>query len=211
MSHRYAAFEAQLRAHYPELLDMLRPGVPASRIDEIEAVLGRALPEDLRQAYLWRDGSVDTHFRYDELGPVLIQPLCSWCSLEALTMLWHRDRHSFDALDDDSVYFVSEDDEDSGWEDMAIRPWVAPPPEWLCIGYSGTRSRVYVDLLPGPKGQLGQLVYTDGEGRHRVVARSFHEYVEALGGAIDSGGVRYEDGQWICVESSLAFTVPGFE
>lgn len=194
MAEPWKDLDEQLKLHSPELHARLRPGVSPKAITNAEASIGLSLPEDLRQLYLWHDGCVDGTEDWGDLGPPLFEPFCHWCSLQFMVELWHRDKENFADMLDPSPYFYL--DEDGSWSELDIRPWVAPPPQWLCVGYSGTRSRAYVDLLPGPKGVAGQLIYSDGEGSRHVLAPSCSAYLSALAQGMRSGKISYARGHW---------------
>lgn len=70
---------------------------------------------------------------------------------------------------------------DGRWDDGRITP-VYWSPRWLPIAEDGCGNQVCVDLQPGPRGQLGQLLsmeFQDGQGPTLNPHRSLEAFVEA--------------------------------
>lgn len=52
-----ARLESSLKAHAPQLLEYLQPGLTAQEIADLEGRAGVRLPDDLKAFYRWRNGS----------------------------------------------------------------------------------------------------------------------------------------------------------
>jgi cell wall assembly regulator SMI1 len=206
MDDLWERLDRQIALHAPELSASLRGPATHEQVKDAQAAFGIQLPDEVQQAYLWHDGAIDKRLIFEDLGPPLFEPFCGWCSLEAMLALWHADRDNYgDELNEDPYFFT---EEDPSWNERAIRPWTAVPPSWLCIGYSGTRSRVFLDMLPGPRGTTGQLIYSDGEGSVQVLSASLREYLGALADGIEGGRVVFVDGHWRLRETGNLFELP---
>lgn len=182
--------ELQLVRHVPDLARRLRAPATTAQIEQVESLLGRPLPADLRAAYLWHDGTLAVRPDPSDMGPELFGPFSRWCSLEMAMELWHRDLDHWQSDVDGSFEdYVNDPDNDNGGE---LRYWPAVPSVWLCIGYSGTRSRTFVDLYPGSSGICGQLVDSDGEGSERVLAPGIREYFSWLASSLEQRTLTYD-------------------
>lgn len=194
--------EAQLRLHCPELANRLRPPAARRQLDEVSRLVGQPLPDDVCAAYLWHDGAVAGGLSAPEwIGPPLFPSHGCWCSIESMLMFRQWDLVYFDSLDE--PYWHSH--EEFSWSELAIRPWKGAPPEWLHIGCTGTEQRLYIDLAPGPKGTVGQMISWDG-GDGLVIAPSLGAYLQALTEGLESGRVRYHaTGYWYFTDDGSRF------
>jgi cell wall assembly regulator SMI1 len=183
--------DVQLARHVPDLARRLRPPATQTQIAEVEGLLGRPLTGDLRQVYLWHDGALPRDASFEDLGPTLFGPFSRWCSLELATVLWRADKEYWDA--DVSGSFLDYANHPQFDKGAKLRYWPAVPSAWLCIGFSRTRSRTYVDLAPGAAGAVGQLVDSDGEGTEEVLAPGIREYFEWMATSLESGFLSYDN------------------
>jgi cell wall assembly regulator SMI1 len=126
---------------------------------------------------------------------------------------WEIQEANFDPAD---PYHYDEDDDD-GWAGLPIRPWQSAPSYWLPIGWRpGVAGRLHVDLLPGPTGQIGQLVGEDIHGMSKwIAANSFTGYLTHLSNELEAGRVcvftdkHTQQQDWRCLDGR-PFVAPGF-
>ena len=205
MENLWAKLETQLEADAPELLDRLRPGISEPTLNAFEIEIGQPLPDDVRTAYLRHDGCKLTS--HDEVG---MFGRFNWLSVDQIRETWLLSLENYDPSD---PYFY----EDDQWCDLPIRPWCSAPPAWIPvakgIGFAGF---VYVDLLPGPTGRLGQLIGEDIHGMSKwVVATSLTEYITHLSSELECGRVHVftnrdtQQQNWRCTDGR-PFVAPGF-
>ena len=206
MTKVWRRLEAQFAKKYPSLLQALRPPASMAQIDAYEELTGYALPQDVRDLFMIHDGETMVLPKIE--APRLLSYF-EWCSLERAAELWRNNAevedHEF------PPYAFTEEDAPASWQGAYIRPWEGIPPTWLPIGQSGDSWRYFtcVDMLPGPKGCVGQMVEF-GEVSATLVAPSLRAYLEGLADGLESdrlsyvlapGRWRYVDGRKFTVES----------
>ncbi|MFC4068908.1 SMI1/KNR4 family protein [Actinoplanes subglobosus] len=139
-----------LRTHVPADAGRLRPPAPASLISEVEAAVGRPLPEELRQWWQQADGAVPIV----DLLPSGFTPIS--CR-EALANRAGRLEIAESLLEEDD-----DDDDDDDWEDDEEEPeFVGFHPHYLPIGDNHCGDCLYVDLRDGP--DYGSVKYFNHE------------------------------------------------
>lgn len=189
MDSMWDELEAVLAENEPGLASALRAGASAKQIADAEVQLGRALPPDLRTAYLRHDGC-------QAGGPDFFAFGFQWCSLDKLVQHWriHREVEA-DLRQEEPDLFLEEDE---SWRERQVRPLYYEP-GWLPIGLTNTTSTLFCDLAPAARGRVGQLIVADGDGLFRVVETSFNSYLEAFIQRLKQREIRYsaERGLWL--------------
>jgi cell wall assembly regulator SMI1 len=125
-----------LRAHAPADAGRLRPPAPASLITEVQAAVGRSLPDDLRQWWQQADGAVNVAAVY--LMPWGFAPMSCRAT-----------------LDDRAVRLEIDEDMDDEYDHFGFDP------RYLPIGQDHCGNCLYVDLRDGP--EYGYVKFFDHE------------------------------------------------
>lgn len=184
---RWERLEALLMSINPDMHGALRPPASLDQIRTVEKEAGLVFPDDLRDAYLRHDGIehlADTGLlRFFPNG-------MSWMPLEGLLDSWRHLSEMFsDFHADDYERYL---DEMYEYPDLQVRLH-GPLKEWIPIG-SGSGAKVCIDLLPGPAGVAGQLVYHDFTTGSEVIANGFGAYLDLLITGLASGTAGWFDG-----------------
>jgi cell wall assembly regulator SMI1 len=162
---RWLALEA------PNVADGLNP--PAREVDlaEAEVVLGVRLPEAVRRAYLRHDGQRrDAPWMFDG---------SEWLSLNRIQEEWRV----WKELLDDGDFDGSEGEGDG--ETVRTDWWNAG---WIPLTYDGSGNHHCVDMAPGPRGNVGQIIEMwHDDGARPVVATSFEAWIGGFADALEAG------------------------
>jgi internalin A len=184
--------EAQLALQFPDILENLNPPAAPAQIDAFEAATQQKLPDDMRALYLWHDGctSPEVNLALDaDLKRYLLIGHCRWCGLNEMLAQWQTQPEYYQGED----YFFTEEESTTCWQAAVVRPWITPPDTWLPIGRRWWDLWAYVDLLPGNKGYVGQIVWRWTQGSEEYVAVSLADYFSKLAEALESRSLTYDD------------------
>jgi cell wall assembly regulator SMI1 len=159
--------EAWFHVHAPEVVSSLNRGLTEAQLESREKQLGQRLPEDLRESYKLHDGQ-DEEAR---LGLVF--------GIRLIPLYWGmQEREGFAAVE--SARVVPEG---------TIQPFQSHP-SWIPVTRDSGGNYLGVDLAPGPKGQVGQvIVFGLREPTNYVVAPSWKAFLEHLLHMLESGNV----------------------
>jgi cell wall assembly regulator SMI1 len=145
-----ASLERTLRERIPDAI-----GATEAEIAAAEARLGVVLPDELKVLYRvtrarWEDWGDD----YEAAEHVYEAVGCELFSLDAL-------------------YIADAPSRPSRWKFAALKAVGTPPdaavqglvgsPGWIVFGDNGGGDRIAVDLTPGPRGHVGQIIMLDHE------------------------------------------------
>ena len=150
--------ETQLALQFPNILPTLNPPATEEQIVSFETAVKQNLPEDIKAAYRWHNGC--RRLPGEISGPMPNEAYFlinkgRWLSLDEMLEQWHLQNEI--AIGDD--YFFTQEDDPDAWSQLVIRPWCWPLAVWLPLAQEYHDAHIYIDLLPGPKGRVGQLVY----------------------------------------------------
>ncbi|MFE0445352.1 SMI1/KNR4 family protein [Streptomyces fungicidicus] len=145
-----ALLERTLRERLPDAI-----GASEAEIEEAEARLGVALPDELKALYRvcrarWQDWSGD----YAAQERVSEAVGCELFSLDGLYVA--------DAASRPCPWQFAADDAVVTSPDAAVQGLVGSP-GWIVFGDNGGGDRLAVDLTPGPGGHTGQVIVIDHE------------------------------------------------
>jgi cell wall assembly regulator SMI1 len=153
----------------------LRPGASEATIAGVERELGIALPPDYRAWLLLHDGEDDDDAR--------VEWLPAWGRLlpiEVTLERW-RDEQEWAQSDEDPGFESFDDDE-------RIRQVVKHARRIVIAGNRyGDGDNTYLDLAPGPKGSVGQVIVGVTECDFAVVGASFAEFLQRWATAFEAG------------------------
>lgn len=189
-----ARLEKQLGKQFPDILENLNPPATLAQIEAFETVIKQKLPDDVKTLYLWRNGCVSSGINLGSVGEeskrFLLFSRGRWCGLSEVFEQW-RLQNSIAEGDD---YFFTAEENPEHWESAVIRPWTFPPAYWLPLCRVKWDWWVYVDMLPGKKGLVGQLVelWSHGGVYEEVVATGTKAYLLSLTEALERSELRYD-------------------
>jgi cell wall assembly regulator SMI1 len=175
----WARLERWLAEHAPKVYAGLLPGASEERLQRFEAAvqqaIGKPLPPDYRACFARHDGRTYLHsYQY--------------MSVDAAEGIW-RDNNQ---MVDDGTFAGRTPDDDSG--DIFQPVWWHRG--WLPFADDSAGNLICVDLAPGPKGVVGQMILWEvrsGPGRTR--APSVAAWLTAYLAGLESGAyVVTEDG-----------------
>ena len=114
---------------------------------------------------------------------------------------WHFQNELAEGED----YAFAEQDDPDAWGKLVYRPCCWPPAAWLPLSKQFHDSYAYIDLLPGPKGQIGQLVYFAAGNYEGLVAPSFENYLTVFTQALERKELQYDrrHQQWLGLHEAL--------
>jgi cell wall assembly regulator SMI1 len=182
------------KVYAPDLLEALQPPATVSEILAVESVIGVALPEEIRSAYLIHNGTkTSVNIRQQNLFPFM-----QFYRLEEMVEDWKSWLEEFQGLDPD--FFPETDPSYSDSIDvssgMVIRP-VWWDRKWIPIGRDGGKTYMMLDLHPGPSGTFGQLLDHYGvDPPESPVDSGLNNYLKTLIHRLEHDEVYYKDGMW---------------
>jgi cell wall assembly regulator SMI1 len=164
----YASLETWLADHAPQQHGELQPPASAEDLSALEAALGQAIPEELREALELHDGRVG-------LDSYMIMPAAR---------IQQRYTRKMESADQESP--------EPG--DGTCKP-VVWTKGWIPFAEDGAQNFLCIDLDPGKKGAKGQVIRweRDSQGADAAPWKSFGEWLKAMvdacvGGKVDIDG-----------------------
>lgn len=163
--------EAWLEMHTPDIAHALVGGVTEETIWQAEAIMGLALPEDVRASYRRQNGYALGSFL---LGQALFYDLTSVAhGQQGLKNMW-ADLLSSEARTPKAL-------------EGPIQP-VWWHPAWLPLTGDGAGDLWCIDLAPAPGGQVGQIISFSHEiGPTRVIAASLQALLSTFADQLEAG------------------------
>lgn len=154
----------------------LRPPAAEADIVALETLLGRRLPDDLRESFLVHDGQDMPSVRWFD-GEIRLHPIAS------ITKEW-KAGYADETEDPDGPA----DDDPRAMNTMQHRDRLP------LIGVQHwDGDNVYCDFLPGPEGREGQILYRM-DIELSVIAGSWREFLEEYARKLEAGELVYAKG-----------------
>ncbi|HEX5414886.1 MAG TPA: SMI1/KNR4 family protein [Chloroflexota bacterium] len=146
------------REHAPRLAKELRPGESADAIEEFEKAVGIKLPADYRSSLEVQGGGVTlSDFAYLPLSDVRKW----WQSMTKRT----------------ASQAPADEDAGNASNKLTSQRWSR---EWIPFAADSAGNLLCIDLAPGPKGHVGQVIQVEpAEGVFVTKFRSFGEWLAA--------------------------------
>lgn len=160
----------------------LRDGASEVAIAELEQALGLELPADYKAWLRLHDGEDDVNGR--------VEWLPAWGRLLpiAVTLERWRDEQEWAQTDDDEAFGYLMDDE-------RIRGVVKHAKRIVIAGNRwGDGDNTYLDLIPGPKGMVGQVIVATSECDFELVGTSFLDFLTRWASAFEAGTLTVRTG-----------------
>ncbi|MCP3138354.1 SMI1/KNR4 family protein [Pyxidicoccus xibeiensis] len=178
MTELWRRLKAWFQDYAPEVVASLNPGATEAQLVQLEERLGRRLPEDFRESYLLHNGQDD-----DATGLVFgmeIQPL-DW-SMEQMNWLEEFPRMAPDLLHNEGARPAE-----------AVHSLRAHP-AWVPVTWDSGGNYMGLDMAPGPRGQVGQvIIFGSRENTNYVVASSWRALLELVLHMLENGNVDLGD------------------
>ncbi|AQW48446.1 SMI1/KNR4 family protein [Streptomyces violaceusniger] len=179
---RWVASERAL----PPVEEMFNPPVAVAEIDAAERALGHSFPVSYRASLLVHDGQIETGYVPHQWLPNGMYLL----TLRETVALWREERAAETRFDNEGDFQVMEEDTD---ESDRVRdfPTVAAAGRLPIAQLEGI-SYMYLDLVPGPADDLGQVIYTRDECSFSVAGPHFADFLSRYADLLARGVARYD-------------------
>ncbi|MEL6479682.1 MAG: SMI1/KNR4 family protein [Pseudomonadota bacterium] len=167
IEENWVRYVARCDSHIPGFRDALRPGAGAAELAAAEAVIGRALPEELKTLLRLNDGAAE-HLLVVFPGSWVLNPAAE---VAASWKIW-ADLHDEDYMRDPEAV-TGQSDRIKQDEHFRLA--------WIPFAANGMGDSLCIDLDPGPAGQVGQIIsqYHDEDTRD-VLGDSLAEFLAYL-------------------------------
>ena len=160
----------------------LRDGASEAAIAELEQALGVELPADYKAWLRIHDGEDHVEGR--------VEWLPAWgrlLSIETTLERWRDEQEWAQTDDDEGFQYVMDDDQ--------IRCVVKHAKRIVIAGNVwGDGDNTYIDLIPGPKGTVGQIIVATSECDFEVVGSSFLDFLTRWASAFEAGTISVQTG-----------------
>ena len=183
--------EAWLEEHYQPMFAALRPGVTEAEIKRLEKACGFSLPEDVKESYRIHDahdhageGNRDLFFCNLPLAEKYGSVLTEWKS-------WHDLRRT----SPDTVEQIEGYGRQRSVPEGSVRPAYTVP-GWVPLESDYGGNHLGVDLEPGPKGRVGQVInFGKDEKVKYVLAHSWGRFLEDIADEMEAGNFYLEESE----------------
>lgn len=200
VAESWRRIEAWLDKHLLAVKATLRPGVSKRDLTRFEKVIGRALPEDVRQSWLIHDGQghlPEEFYATDEpipeslgllfgnkLNPLINSKNC--LSSRPVLAEWKFWKDLIER-EDEPGYWDDFDGPCTSFPEGAIRCKYSHP-GWLPLVTVMDSEYLGTDLAPGPEGVVGQLINfgRDCQAKY-VLAASWAHFLEDFADELEAG------------------------
>ncbi|MBX8471872.1 SMI1/KNR4 family protein [Pseudomonas sp. RIT778] len=176
--------EKWLEANIPETLEDLAPGCSDAAIAEFESLVGKPFPESLKALYKWRDGqrgAANSGPFYGLEFLSLAKARDNWESWKSIIDGW-----SSEEMTEASAFCTS------GTPDAVQKLYASK--YWIPFAYDYGGNHLGVDLDPGARGTVGQVInFGSDEDDKYVVATSVAAFMEWLVDQLESGNFMIEE------------------
>ena len=214
VAESWRRIEAWLDEHLPILKLSLRPGISKKDLAKFEKIVGRPLPDDVRESWMIHDGQCPVPYLPDAVGysveddDALLGKGVVFGS-EVLPLLDERDcLASSPALGHwrfwAEMVGASERGEDDGMLDEFGRESTSSPEgairrlhacrAWIPLVEMNDSNHIGIDLDPGPCGVVGQVInFGRDQERKYVLARSWAHFLEDVADELEAGNFVIQD------------------
>ncbi|MFB9830729.1 SMI1/KNR4 family protein [Actinoallomurus acaciae] len=174
----------------PPVQEMFNPPADPAEIDAVERALGHSFPASYRASLLVHDGQVETGSVPPEWLPYGMYLL----TLRETVALWREER----AFENER-FFDEMPEEDTGESDRIRDFPTVTAAGRLPIAQNEGISYMYLDLVPGPAGDSGQVIYTQNECSFSVAGTGFAGFLSRYADLFERGVLRYDAETYACV------------
>jgi cell wall assembly regulator SMI1 len=170
----------------PPVGEMFNPPAALTEIDAAERVFGHSFPASYRASLLVHDGQIETGYVPHQWLPNGMYLL----TLRETVALWREERAAEARFGNEGDFEGTEEDTD---ESDRVRdfPTVTAAGR-LPIAQNEGISSMYLDLVPGPAGNRGQVIYTRHECSFSVAGPDFADFLSRYADLLERGEARYD-------------------
>ncbi|MDN3694471.1 SMI1/KNR4 family protein [Chryseobacterium tructae] len=144
MKESFRTIERWLSENAPKIVtNSLQPPVAEEQWGQFNKSIGKDLPDDFKQLYLWHNGMND-----DENLGSLFYGMSFYTVEEMLQDKENRGEREQVSLQQN---------------DQEIKPDNICNPDWIRFAFDGAHTGLYIDLDPGIGGTYGQVIFIDDE------------------------------------------------
>ena len=138
---------------------------------ELENVIGKPLPQDFKELYLWHNGLTDA----DNFGSLFFG--MDFFPIEQVTNKYMALKKDI-ATHNSPLKIVDKEIDASGTLNIG----------WIQFGFDGSHTALYLDLLPAQDGKYRQIIFLDDEYEAGIlVANSTTELIEDFANDLENG------------------------
>lgn len=200
VAESWRRIEASLDDHLPILKRTLRPGIAKKDLAKFERLVGRQLPDDVRESWMIHDGQR----RIEHLGgddPMQLEGL--FFGNDLMPLLDDEDclpsQPSFGQWEFwAEMVDEAERGEDGGMLDEFAEESTSSPSDairrlhasraWIPLVEITDSDHIGIDLDPGPNGVVGQVInFGRDEKKRYVLARSWAQFLEDFADELEAG------------------------
>jgi cell wall assembly regulator SMI1 len=153
-----------------------------------------SFPDEVRASYLVHDGTKDSGS--DTVQQHLFPPFMQFARLDEVVCCWEMWLKMYLDGGHDAFVFPDHPEYVATQPEMKIQPVYLWDKKWIPIGTSGTPSKIFLDLNPGPNGTYGQLLVHHGVYPPEILDSGLNNFLEILIKRIEAKEVFHKDGQW---------------
>lgn len=159
MNSDFQKIDAWLQKHASRIAEMSLQGLASpNKLIELEEEIGKSLPADFKELYLWHNGLVNE----ENFGSLFFG--IDFFPIDRISEYKNRKASTL------SGPLIN--------VDKGIDPSNIYNPNWIKFGFDGSHTAIFLDLAPGTDGIYGQIIFIDGEYETGiVVARSTAQLV----------------------------------
>jgi cell wall assembly regulator SMI1 len=180
---RWVASEPAL----PPVDRMFNPPATSAEIDAAERALGHAFPASYRSSLLVYNGQIETGYVPHQWLPNGMYLL----TLRETVALWQEERAFETRLDSQGFFDGMEEETEESYRVRDLPTVTAA--DRLPIAQQEGISYMYLDLIPGPAGTHGQVIFTRDECSFSVAGLHFADFLSRYADLLEHGAVRYAD------------------
>jgi cell wall assembly regulator SMI1 len=177
--------KAWFKGNLPEVLEDLNPGATSEEVKRFEQAVGHKLPAEVRLFYRTHNGQ---RCGWNVPGVVYGLPILSLQDCLTQWRSWEKGRRRSQGKGGPSL-----DDICASFPEGAVQVKYTSP-SWIPLSYDGSGNHFGVDLAPGPKGSVGQVInFGRDEEHHCVLAPSWGQFLNDLADELERGNYRIEE------------------
>jgi cell wall assembly regulator SMI1 len=176
---QWAWMEGWLKKEIPALLADLNKGTSAKDIAALEKAVGKPLPDSFKSFYMVHDGQKGACFTGPFFG-------LNFLPLKEVLRTWKERQEIFEEVDEELNEAIS------SYPPGKIKE-VASDPGWVPFSDDSGGNFLGIDLAPGPKGTLGQVIsFGRDEDKMFVLGDSMESFFGWLIGQLKAGNYRID-------------------
>lgn len=167
----------------PPIEEMFNPPATPAEIDAAERALGHPFPASYRASLLVHDGQVETGY----VPPQWLPDGMYLLTLRETVALWREER----AFENERFFDGMPEEGTGEFDRIRDFPTVTAAGRLPIAQHEGI-SYMYLDLVPGPAGDSGQVIFTKDECSFSVAGAEFADFLSRYADLLERGVLRYD-------------------